>query len=135
MGGLNNQTRGVEASLPFEDNIFAMTSLGGSNNYNFRPSAMPAGHRLSVAGANRNYIFRGMYNYSSGYNAKGWAWSMGLTYRYAGEGYVEGTFYNALSYYLGVEKRRGCRYCRHRLGDSGCRQRCWPSRLESRCGS
>ena len=104
VGGLNNQTRGVEASLPFEDNIFAMTSLGGSNNYNFRPSAMPAGHRLSVAGANRNYIFRGMYNYSSGYNAKGWAWSMGLTYRYAGEGYVEGTFYNALSYYLGVEK-------------------------------
>ena len=104
VGGLNNQTRGVEASLPFEDNIFAMTSLGGSNNYNFRPSAMPAGHRLSVAGANRNYIFRGMYNYSSGYNAKGWAWSMGLTYLYAGEGYVEGTFYNALSYYLGVEK-------------------------------
>ena len=104
VGGLNNQTRGVEASLPFEDNIFAMTSMGGSNNYNFRPSAMPAGHRLSVAGANRNYIFRGMYNYSSGYNAKGWAWSMGLTYRYAGEGYVEGTFYNALSYYLGIEK-------------------------------
>ena len=104
VGGLNNQTRGVEASLPFEDNIFAMTSLGGSNNYNFRPSAMPAGHRLSVAGANRNYIFRGMYNYSSGYNAKGWAWSMGLTDRDAGEGYVEGTFYNALSYYLGVEK-------------------------------
>ena len=104
VGGLNNQTRGVEASLPFEDNAFNVAAMGGSNNYNFRPSAMPAGHRLSVAGANRNYIFRGMYNYSSGFNAKGWAWSMGLTYRYAGEGYVEGTFYNALSYYLGVEK-------------------------------
>ena len=104
VGGLNNQTRGVEASLPFEDNTFNVAAMGGSNNYNFRPSAMPAGHRLSVAGANRNYIFRGMYNYSSGFNAKGWAWSMGLTYRYAGEGYVEGTFYNALSYYLGVEK-------------------------------
>ncbi len=104
VGGLNNQTRGVEASLPFEDNSFNMAAMGGSNNYNFRPSAMPAGHRLSVAGANRNYIFRGMYNYASGFNSKGWAWAMGLTYRYAGEGYVEGTFYNALSYFLGIEK-------------------------------
>ncbi|MCR5130521.1 MAG: TonB-dependent receptor [Prevotella sp.] len=104
VGGLNNQTRGVEASLPFEDNVFSVSALGGSNNYNFRPSALPVGHRLSVAGANRNYIFRGMYSYNSGFNAKGWAWSMGLTYRYAGEGYVEGTFYNALSYFLGVEK-------------------------------
>ena len=104
VGGLNNQTRGAEASLPFEDNNFGMTSMGGSNNYNFRPSALPAGHRISVAGANRNYMFRGMYSFNSGFNSKGWAFSLGLTYRYAGQGYVEGTFYNALSYFLGVEK-------------------------------
>ncbi|MBQ8046969.1 MAG: TonB-dependent receptor [Prevotella sp.] len=104
VGGLNNQTRSVEASLPFEDNSFAMPAMGGSNNYNFRPSSLPVGHRLSVAGANRNYTFRGMYSYNSGFNDKGWAWSLGLTYRYAHEGYVEGTFYNALSYFLGTEK-------------------------------
>ncbi len=106
VGGLNNQTRSMESALPFEDNTFAMPGMGGSNNYNFRPSAMAAGHRVSLAGANRNYTLRGMYNYNSGLNAKGWAWSMGLTYRWANTetSYVDGTFYNSLSYFLGVEK-------------------------------
>lgn len=104
IGGLNNQTRDVEFALPFEDNNFAMTGMGGSNNYNFRPSHMPAGHRVSVAGANRNYTLRGMYTYSTGLSEKGWAFTGSLTYRWANRGYVEGTFYNALSYFLGVEK-------------------------------
>ena len=106
VGGLNNQTRSMESALPFEDNTFAMPGMGGSNNYNFRPSAMAAGHRVSLAGANRNYTLRGMYSYNSGLNAKGWAWSMGLTYRWANTetSYVDGTFYNSLSYFLGVEK-------------------------------
>ena len=104
VGGLNNQTRNVEMSLPFEDNGFAITALGGSNNYNFRPSTMPSGHRVSLAGANRNYTFRGMYSYNSGINDKGWSYSAALTYRWANEGYIEGTFYNALSYFFGVEK-------------------------------
>ena len=104
VGGLNNQTRNMESALPFEPNDFSMTGLGGSNNYNFRPSAMPVGQRISLAGANRNYTLRGMYNYNSGLNDKGWAWSAALTYRWAGRGYVEGTFYNSLSYFLGIEK-------------------------------
>ena len=40
VGGLNQQTKGVENSLPFETNNFGMPAMGGSNNYNFRPSAM-----------------------------------------------------------------------------------------------
>ena len=106
VGGLNNQTRGAEHALPFEDNNFAMTALGGSNNYNFRPSSMPAGHRVSLAGANRNYTVRGMYSYNSGVSEKGWIFSGALTYRWANmeTANIKGTFYNALSYYLGVEK-------------------------------
>lgn len=104
VGGLNNQTRSAEYSLPFEDNNFAMSAMAGSNNYNFRPSAMPTGHKASIAGANRNYTVRGMYTYNTGLMANGWAFSGSLTYRWAERGYVEGTFYNALSYFLGVEK-------------------------------
>ena len=106
VGGLNNQTRTVESSLPFEDNNFAMSAMGGSNNYNFRPSQFATGHRLSLAGANRNYTFRGMYTYNSGLNDAGWAWSASLTYRWANmeTAQVEGTFYNALSYFFGIEK-------------------------------
>ena len=66
---------------------------------------MQEGQYASVAAANRNYTLRGLYTYSSGFNAKGWTITAGLTYRWANRGYVEGTFYNALSYFFGVQKK------------------------------
>ena len=109
VGGLNNQTRSQESALPFEDNLFSMTAMGGSNNYNFRPSSFATGQRVSLAGANRNYTARAMYTYNSGVTNKGWALTGSLTYRWANmeTAYVEGTFYNSLSYFLGVEKLIG----------------------------
>ena len=109
VGGLNNQTRSQESALPFEDNRFAMTGMAGSNNYNFRPSSFATGQRVSLAGANRNYTARAMYTYNSGVTEKGWAFTGSLTYRWANmeTANIEGTFYNALSYFLGVEKLFG----------------------------
>lgn len=104
VGGLNQQTRNTDFALPFEANNFSMPGMGGSNNYNFRPADMPTGHRITVTGANRNYTLRGMYTYNSGLTKNGWAFSGNVTYRWASQGYVEGTFYNALSYFLGVQK-------------------------------
>ena len=104
VGGLNNQTRSQEASLPFEDNNFSMAGMAGSNNYNFRPSSFATGQRASIAGANRNYTVRAMYTYNTGMMENGWAFTGSLTYRWANRGYVEGTFYNSLSYFLGAEK-------------------------------
>ncbi len=105
VGGINQQTRNVDFALPFENNNFSMTGLAGSNNYDFRAGSMAAGQRLTLSAANRNYKFRGMYNYASGFNAKGWAIAASIGYRWANRGYVEGTFYNSLSYYFGVQKR------------------------------
>ena len=107
VGGINNLTRNVDATLPFEDNNYAMTGLGGSNNYNFRPSQVSAGNKLSLSGANRNYTLRAMYTYGSGISEKGWAFAGSIAYRWAHRGYVEGTFYNSLSYYFGVQKLMG----------------------------
>ncbi|MBP5339403.1 MAG: TonB-dependent receptor [Prevotella sp.] len=105
VGGLNNQTRSQEAALPFEDNNFMMSGMGGSNNYNFRPSSMATGQRASIAGANRNYNVRAMYTYNTGVMQNGWAFSGGLTYRWGnGLGFVDGTSYNSLSYFFGAEK-------------------------------
>jgi hypothetical protein len=104
IGGLNRFTRNVEFALPFESNNFAYGNIAGSNNYDFRAGSMEAGQYISLAGANRNYTLRGMYTYASGFNEKGWAVAAGLTYRWANRGYVEGTFYNALSYFFGVQK-------------------------------
>ncbi|MBR1547216.1 MAG: TonB-dependent receptor [Prevotella sp.] len=109
VGGLNQQTRGVENALPFEFNNFSMSAMGGSNNYDFRPSHMPTGQRVTVSGANRNYTLRGMYTYNSGLTPSGWALSANVTYRWANmeTSYIEGTFYNSLSYFLGAEKKLG----------------------------
>ena len=90
VGGLNQQTRGVENSLPFEFNNFSMAGMGGSNNYDFRPSHQATGQRVTLTGANRNYTVRAMYTYNSGLTSN-----------------VQGTFYNSLSYYFGVEKKLG----------------------------
>ena len=107
VGGLNQQTRGVENALPFEVNNFAMSAMGGSNNYNFRPSRMATGQRVTLTGANRNYTVRGMYTYNSGLRPDGWAFSANVTYRWANmeTSNVDGTFYNSLSYFFGAEKK------------------------------
>ena len=105
VGGLNNQTRLREASLPFEDNNYGMSSLGGSGNYNFRPSSFATGQRASIAFANRSYNTRAMYTYNSGVMENGWAMTASLTYRWGnGIGTIEGTSYNSLSYFFGAEK-------------------------------
>ena len=105
IGGLNNQTRSRESSLPFEDSNYAMSSLGGSSNYNFRPSSFATGQRASLAFANRSYNLRAMYTYNSGVMENGWALTGSLTYRWGnGLGYIDGTSYNSLSYFLGAEK-------------------------------
>ena len=105
IGGLNRFTRNVDFALPFESNNYSMTGMAGSNNYDMRAGSMQTGQYASVGVSNRNYTLRGLYTYSSGFNDKGWAISAGVTYRWANRGYVEGTFYNALSYYLGVQKK------------------------------
>ena len=105
IGGLNRFSRNVDFALPFEGNNYSMTGMAGSNNYDFRAGSMQVGNYASVAAANRNYTLRGMYTYSSGFNDRGWAITAGLTYRWANRGYVEGTFYNALSYFFGVQKK------------------------------
>ena len=110
IGGLNQQTKTVDFALPFESNAFAMTSMAGSNNYDFRAGKMPTGHRLALAGANRSYTLRGMYSFASGFNNRGWAFAGALTYRWANPGYVEGTFYKSRSYFFGVQKVWGSKH-------------------------
>ena len=107
VGGINNLTRNVDAALPFEDNNFSFSAIGGSNNYNFRASQVAAGHKLTLSGANRNYVARAAYTYGSGISERGWSWAASISYRWAKRGYVEGTFYNSLSYYFGIQKLSG----------------------------
>lgn len=107
VGGLNNITKNADFSLPFESNNFGFAGIAGSCNYNFRPSAVPQGHKVSASLANRSYVARAMYTYGSGVTPTGWSFAGSVSARYAGiNGFanMEGQFYNSLAYYLGAEK-------------------------------
>ncbi|MGN1262470.1 MAG: TonB-dependent receptor, partial [Prevotella sp.] len=105
IGGINTMTRNVDFVLPFESSGFAMTGMGGSNNYDFRASHMASGNRLTLSGANRSYTLRAMYSFGTGVSNNGWSVAGSIGYRWADRGYVKGTFYNSLSYFFGVEKK------------------------------
>lgn len=105
IGGINPMTRNVDYVLSFEDSSFGMSSMGGSNNYDFRASHMASGNRLTLSGANRSYTVRAMYSFGTGVSEKGWSVAGSIGYRWADRGYVEGTFYNSLSYFFGIEKK------------------------------
>lgn len=106
VGGMNDATRNIDTSSPFEANNFSMAGLGGSNNYNFRASNYAAGNKVTLSGANRNYTTRAMYTYASGLSQKGWAFMGTVGYRWANmnTSNVEGNFYNSLSYFLSLQK-------------------------------
>ncbi|MBQ8969268.1 MAG: TonB-dependent receptor [Bacteroidaceae bacterium] len=107
IGGMNDATRGIDASGVFESNAFSMSNVGGSSNYNFRASSFGTGHKITLSGANRNYTARAMYSYGTGMTQKGWAFFGTVGYRWSNmnTAAVEGTFYNSLSYFLAVQKQ------------------------------
>ena len=106
IGGMNDATRNQDAASPFEDNSFSIANLGGSSNYNFRASMQPAGHKVTLSGANRNYTLRGLYTYGTGLTDKGWAFFGTIGYRWANmqTAAVKGTFYNSMAYFLSLQK-------------------------------
>ena len=105
IGGLNDVTRNREGAPFFLMNRFGYTPVGGADNINLRAGQYAAGHKITLSGANRNYRARGIYTYSTGLMSNGWAFAGSVGYRWANEGFVEGTFYNSLSYLFGFEKR------------------------------
>lgn len=105
IGGLNDVTRNREGSPFFLMNNFGYTPVGGADDINLRAGQYAAGHKITLSGTNRNYRARGMYTYSTGMMSNGWAFTGSVGYRWANEGFVEGTFYNSFSYLFGFEKR------------------------------
>jgi hypothetical protein len=104
-GGLNDMTRypAVVPGIGFSENSYG--NVGGQVNYNMLAAEKGKGGRVTYSYGNRNYTHRAMLTYNTGLLKNGWAFSLSGSRRMADEGYVEGTFYDAWSYYLGIEKR------------------------------
>lgn len=105
-GGLNDITRYPrELTFGIEPSDHYFSDLGGVTYFDTRPSNLRAGHSFAYSLTNRSYRQRLMYTYNTGLSAKGWGFAASASRRWAEEGRMEGTFYDAWAYYLGVEKK------------------------------
>ena len=104
-GGLNDITRYPDNGAGISTVPSGFGTIGGYTDISLRPSMKSNGTRVSYAMTNRAYRHRAMVTHSTGMMDNGWAFTVSGSYRYSDEGYVDGTFFNAGSYFLGAEKR------------------------------
>ncbi|MDR1737836.1 MAG: TonB-dependent receptor [Candidatus Symbiothrix sp.] len=104
IGGLNDAMRNKDNINWFTPSTFAFGQIGGYSNINTTASSYAPGGKVSLAYTNRNYKTRAMATYATGLMDNGWAIAASAGYRWADEGYIEGTFYNSLGYMLAIEK-------------------------------
>lgn len=109
-GGLNDVTRYPTQSTGLAASPYGFSGIGGYSNVSTRASDLRPGKTISYALANRTYNHRLMLTANSGMKENGWAYSLSGSRRWAEEGYVEGTFFDAWSYYASVEKRINSRH-------------------------
>ena len=104
-GGLNDAFRNSVLVEGLGRTGAGFGGLGGLTAYSTRASQYRKQISLSYALSNRSYNHRAMASIGTGEIGKGWYLMAAASGRYAGEGYTEGTYYQAYSYFLSVEKK------------------------------
>jgi len=106
-GGLNDVMRNRETDIGLNSIPYNFGGVGGATNIDTRASRQWKQTRLSYSIANRSYTNRAMLTHSTGMLPSGWAFSVSASRRWAQEGYQPGTFYDAYSYFLSVDRELG----------------------------
>jgi len=104
-GGLNEVTKNKVSRYGLSTSEFAFGSIGGVSNINTRASQARVGTRFTYASTNRTYTNRLSVTHSTGMKENGFALTLSGSRRWAEEGYVDGTFYDAYAYFVSVEKK------------------------------
>ncbi|PHI20626.1 TonB-dependent receptor [Lewinellaceae bacterium SD302] len=106
-GGLNRVTSNRAATVGLDGVDYGFNGIGGGSTLDLRARNQRKQTRIGYAVSNRTYRNRIMGSYASGTNEKGWSFALAGSYRWAEEGFVEGTPYQAYSYFLSVDKDLG----------------------------
>ncbi len=106
-GGLNEVTRLRDADIGLGVLPYAFGGVGGATTIDTRASSFRKQSSISYANSNRAFRHRVMGTYSSGLLNNGWAFVASGSRRWAEEGYIDGTFYDAWAYFLSVDKKLG----------------------------
>jgi hypothetical protein len=104
-GGLNDVTRNKDIKTGLTPNSYTFGGIGGVVFIDARASHYRKGIKATYSSANRSYRNRIIVTGSTGMMDNGWALTVSGSRRWAQEGYVEGTFYDAWGYFLSAEKK------------------------------
>ncbi len=104
-GGLNDATRNIEISNGISFTDYGFGGIGGVSNIIARASDYRKSTSISYAVSNRSYNNRMMFHHATGKMDNGWSLAVSGSRRWAQEGYVKGTYYDAYSYFLSLEKQ------------------------------
>ncbi len=105
--GLNDVTRRSESAVDLSANSWTFGGIGGYTTIDTRASSQQKQRRISYMFSNRSYTNRIMGTWSTGMLKNGWAFTFSGSRRWAEEGYIPGTFYDAWSYFASVDKKIG----------------------------
>ena len=102
-GGLNDVLRNREYTKGLEVGNSSFGSINGSTNFILRTSEYQKGLRVSYSSTNTSYTNRVLATFSG--TIKGdWHYTVSASRRWAEEGHFDGTFYDANSFFLSLEK-------------------------------
>ncbi|MFS4468834.1 TonB-dependent receptor [Maribacter sp. 2210JD10-5] len=104
-GGLNDVVRNQEFSNGLNPSVYTFGGILGNTNIDLRPSGLRPGYRISSSASNRTYTGRVMATYNSGMQKNGLAYMFSASRRWAKEGYIDGTLYDAYSVFGALEYR------------------------------
>jgi len=94
-GGLNDATRNQQFTHGLQPSEFNFGGILGTTNIDTRPSKLRSGTRLSSSASNRTYAGRLMITHTS--KSKRFTYSISASRRWAEQGYIDGTLYDAFS--------------------------------------
>lgn len=104
-GGLNDVTRNQHFTRGLQPSQYNFGSILGTTNIDTRPSGLRLGTRFSSSISNRTYVGRLMVTHTDAARAQGLNYSVSASRRWAKQGYVEGTLYDAFSFFGALEYR------------------------------
>ena len=102
-GGLNDVIRNQTHTNGMVPSNYTFGGVLGNTNIDLRPSGLRPGTRISSSLSNRTYIGRIMATHTSPIAENGFSYTVSASRRLANQGYVQGTLYNAFSFFGSAE--------------------------------
>ncbi|MBK8955475.1 MAG: hypothetical protein IPM34_07965 [Saprospiraceae bacterium] len=102
--GLTLVSKYSEDYVGYKENLFDFGSAGVGQWITSNPAAYRKEFAVNYGETNRSYDRRIGVHFASGIRSKGFSWIAGGTRRWAQEGFIPGSFYDAWGAYLGFTK-------------------------------